>query len=100
MLLKRETKKKSEDKEKREREQGRSLITSMQATADVTKKESSWSSWKGQGTDVFTYQLCFVVVRAKLVPVHVGKTSMRLKMRRLVERVYVVCFACVHLSFH
>lgn len=26
----------------------------MQATADVTKKESSWSSWRGQGTDAFT----------------------------------------------
>lgn len=26
----------------------------MQATADVTKKESAWSGWKGQGTDVFT----------------------------------------------
>lgn len=40
----------------------------MQATADVTKKEGSWSGWKGQGTDVFTviYSpvcLCFVAVR-------------------------------------
>lgn len=72
----------------------------MQATADVTKKESSWSSWKGQGTDVFTYRLCFVAVRAKLVSVHVGKISMRLEMHSLVESVYVVCFACVRLSFH
>lgn len=27
---------------------------SMQAAADASKKESSWSSWKGQGTAVFT----------------------------------------------
>lgn len=41
-------------KEKERERTGTLLITSMQATADVTKKESSWSSWKGQGTDVFT----------------------------------------------
>lgn len=37
----------------REREQGHYWSPAMQATADQTKKESSWSSWKGQGTDTF-----------------------------------------------
>ena len=38
-----------------DQEKGKSgrLIISMQATADGIKKECSWSSWKGQGTDVF-----------------------------------------------
>lgn len=30
-------------------------ISSMQATADMTKKECLWSSWKGQGTDAFLW---------------------------------------------
>lgn len=56
------------EKIKREREQGQKLITSMQGAADVTKKECSWSSWKGQGTDVFTV-ICSFIVCAYVVAV-------------------------------
>lgn len=59
----------------------------MQATADVTKKESSWSSWKGQGTDVFTVIcssvcLCFVDVRDGLFSLYVGY-------------IYVTLYVCI-----
>lgn len=40
----------------------------MQGAADVTKKECSWSSWKGQGTDVFTV-ICSFIVCAYVVAV-------------------------------
>lgn len=50
------------------------MIVSMQAGAEVTKKESSWSGWRGQGTDVFTVLTCVsaVAVRDGLLFLHAG----------------------------
>lgn len=68
----------------------------MQATADVTKKECSWSSWKGQGTDVFTviYSSFFCVCGSEKLSLHVGLIFMTLVCSINVS----VCFACAHLS--
>jgi len=81
------------------------VILSMQAAADVTKKESSWSGWKGQGTDAFTVisssvcLRCVAVREEGLLSPHVGQILMT-PLVCIHERVCVcvrVCFACVHL---
>lgn len=74
----------------------------MQATADVTKKESSWSSWKGQGTDVFTVilpisRLCFVAVRDRMLPLHVASIFIKLEV---CSQCVCVCVPAFHLSFN